>query len=260
MPEYQLQIVSSSPDRMNLAEAREYAPQWGSLIRTGDPGAVMYGDPSETETARAMLAHIESDLLPKVKARAHGWTATDEKELGRLASYLRTVGAESDWERASALERGFIECLFFLASDDPESDEGDISGEGAVSELSPCAWDDVRKACAAFAREAGADTISKIAVGFPDYGPTQAGHDLCFTAQGAGVGFTDREAELGERDAWEAAGSPRVGDPGWNGWQATRESLLSRALDRAARAAVPYCEGLYRGDDGLLYLYINVKG
>lgn len=256
MPEYQLKIIAGGPDCMGEAEAMDYAPQWGSYVTAGDPGAVMYGDPADPDTARAMLAHVESDLLPNATAEmarhlARGNARDDVKALKRLANYLRAVIADSEWTRASAEERGFIECLFFMASDDPDSEDGDIHREGGVDLLDASVWKKVRALLANFREAAGDDYAAALAC--EGYEAEQLGRDLCFTLLGTGVGFTDRDA-LEEPDLWEAHGSPRVGDSGWNEYAAPRDDSLPSRLERAARQS-GYCEGLYRGDSGRLYIW-----
>lgn len=257
MSEYHLNLIAPTPDRMGEQEARDYAPQWGSLMRDGDPGAVMYGNPADPADAAAMLAYTESDLLPGARAKYGLATentqarADDVADLERLAAYLRTVTAESDWSKASPLERGFIECLFFQAPEDPAGEDGDIHREGAVSELAPDAWQAVRSICATFRSAAGNDLTEAVAL--PDYSEEQAGRDLCFTLLGAGVGFTDRR-QLEGRDVWEAMGSPRVNEPGWQQWEAERENSLAYRLERAAKRC-GHCEGLYRGDSGALHIW-----
>lgn len=83
------------PDPMTREEASEYAPQWGSYVRTGDPGACMYGDLEDRVTARLCLAH-----LPECEAIAHAGTCceadgnpceADLEELARLRLYLESV-------------------------------------------------------------------------------------------------------------------------------------------------------------------------
>ena len=241
MPEYQLNLVASDDDKMSLAEARDYAPQWGSYMSAGDPGGCMYADPGKPANAKAMLSYIESSLIPYTD---------NPKGLERLADFLRTVGTESDWDRASPLEQGFIEALFFMAPDD-ESDDGDIHRDGGVDELAPQAWETVRKFCEAFRAAAGSDLTAALELG--DYDESQAGRDLAFTACGAGVGFSDRDAL--EEGLHASHGSPRVGDSDWHAYAAARENCLAARLEKHARAAAPYCEGLYRGDDSRLYIY-----
>lgn len=73
-------------DPMSHAEALEYAPQWGSYIRAGDPGAVFYGiDCNPPGMALAYLATLYSkaDEL------------RDVLELRRLALYLEAKEKES---------------------------------------------------------------------------------------------------------------------------------------------------------------------
>lgn len=86
---------------MNASEAADYAPQWGSFMRDGDPGACMYGDPADASTARLMIEHIDSDCLPIAKAglccgESGAECESDVERLGELRAYLESVIKESE--------------------------------------------------------------------------------------------------------------------------------------------------------------------
>ena len=73
---------------MTRADVRELAPQWGSLIAAGDPGACMYGDVDDAATRRAMLAHLDRDLLPDVEASPADYDAGSLDELKAMRARL----------------------------------------------------------------------------------------------------------------------------------------------------------------------------
>jgi len=86
---------------MNASEAADYAAQWGSYIRDGDPGACMYGDPADAATAQAMIAHIDSECLPIAKAgtccgEGGAECESDVEQLGELRAFLQSVIRESE--------------------------------------------------------------------------------------------------------------------------------------------------------------------
>lgn len=80
---------------MTRGEALEYAPQWGSYMRAGDPGAYMYSEFPDARHAREALAYIESDCLPIARRGDCCGTAgpceSDVRELERLALYLEPI-------------------------------------------------------------------------------------------------------------------------------------------------------------------------
>lgn len=77
---------------MTAKEAADYAPQWGSYMAAGDPGAALYGNLEDPETARLALAFLESDCVPIAKTGDCCGTAgpcgPDLESLGRLRLYL----------------------------------------------------------------------------------------------------------------------------------------------------------------------------
>lgn len=73
---------------MSAREAADYAPQWGSLIRSGDPGAVMYCRLEEAPAAA--LAYVQTHCLPIADSGDSGdWR--DVLEVRRLAAYLKSL-------------------------------------------------------------------------------------------------------------------------------------------------------------------------
>lgn len=77
---------------MTKAEAADYAPQWGSFMHSGDPGACMYGNVADASTARAMIEHIDSECLPIARAgECCGGACDDVARLGELRAYLEGV-------------------------------------------------------------------------------------------------------------------------------------------------------------------------
>lgn len=81
-------------DRMTAEEAAAYGPQWGSYVTSGDPGAALYGNLEDPETARLALAFVDSDCIPTAQAGECCGTAgpcqADLAELGRLRAYLES--------------------------------------------------------------------------------------------------------------------------------------------------------------------------
>lgn len=93
-------LVDDIPlDPMTADEAREYAPQWGSYMTAGDPGAVMYGaiPPECAEHRDAMIRHIKSDLYPLALEADDGpdeeseYEWNDSQMLRRLVAYLESI-------------------------------------------------------------------------------------------------------------------------------------------------------------------------
>ena len=82
---------------MGAAEAADYAPQWGSYMTSGDPGACMYGDTADPETAKAMAAHVRAACLPIAQAGdccgTSGPCEADLEALESLLEYLDSVAA-----------------------------------------------------------------------------------------------------------------------------------------------------------------------
>ena len=223
MPEFVLKIAAQSA--MTEQEAAEYAPLWGN---TG-AGACMYNGVTDPDNCRAIIAHVSLHCMPEAERRAAAGDsefANDPAQLQRLKQYCRAViDAAESWESLSPVARGFVECLFFMAPDDPESDDGDISGEAGFGDLAPESVAQVAAICAAFERAAGTELSGAIARG--SYSLEQAGRDLCFEMHGAGVGFSDRTALLSKRER--------------------------QFMEMHARS-LGTVDGLYRGDDGRVYL------
>lgn len=118
-------------DPMTKAEALDYAPQWGSYIRAGDPGAVMYGidiNPPDMSLAYLATLYSEADQLSDVLQlrrlamwleSAHnylaepmggdpmqaGGRATEEQRQRRPSHYGRCISAK-DWRRLGGLRNG----------------------------------------------------------------------------------------------------------------------------------------------------------
>ena len=239
MPEYILKIAAQSA--MSEQEAAEYAPLWGD----GGAGACMYNGVTDPDNCRAIIAHVSLHCMPEAERRAAAGDsefANDPAQLQRLKQYCRAViDAAESWESLSPVARGFVECLFFMAPDD-----GDISGEAGFGDLAPESVAQVVTICAAFETAAGDDIKA------PGYSLEQAGRDLCFEMQGAGVGFRDRD-ELDSPGLWESFGSPRIGESGYDEFAKARENNQARRLSAIAKG-LGTVDGLYRGDDDRVYL------
>lgn len=76
---------------MTEAEAREYVPQWGSYMRAGDPGYIMYTavPPERAEHRDEMAAHVRSHCLP-IAHSEHG-EPEDVERLRDLLAYLAAL-------------------------------------------------------------------------------------------------------------------------------------------------------------------------
>lgn len=80
---------------MSASEAAEYAPQWGSYVSGGDPGACMYGELTDASTAAACVAYIDSDCVPIATAgqccEGEGACEADLERLAALRAYLVAI-------------------------------------------------------------------------------------------------------------------------------------------------------------------------
>lgn len=82
-------------DMMSTNEARDYIPQWGSMMTAGDPGAVAYGAiPPETAEHRDSLVAYLSEC--KTLAEHNGAPPSDSDsddrvELARAIAYLESI-------------------------------------------------------------------------------------------------------------------------------------------------------------------------
>lgn len=76
---------------MSEDEARLVAPQWGSYVRSGDPGAIMYSaiPPERAEHRDAMIAHIDGHCMESARINvAAGDFLDGPAELVALRAYL----------------------------------------------------------------------------------------------------------------------------------------------------------------------------
>jgi hypothetical protein len=86
-------------DPMTEAEAQNYAPQWGSYMTAGDPGAIMYSriPPETAEHRDEMVKHIEESLYPLAAEGDAGpdeendYEYNDSQMLRRLVEYLESL-------------------------------------------------------------------------------------------------------------------------------------------------------------------------
>ena len=155
--------------------------------------------------------------------------------------------AGTAWDDLSPFVQGYIQCLFFTGNASGESmvtwwdaetqeglEEGTIDGnlptDAGFSDLHPDTLAQIHLDCGAFEAKARHLLSQAYATG---YEREQAGRDFWYDRNGHGVGFTDRK-EL-EGGAWEANGSPRVGDPGWNEYVEARDQSIGRKLHAIAK-------------------------
>jgi hypothetical protein len=139
-----------------------------------------------------------------------------------MPEYIMPTGDESEkFQDLPPLVQGYIECAFFCdaSPDEPELEHANFS------DLSPESLEEIESDCARFLELAKMELyIAWNTVGYDD---AQAGRDFWFTRNGHGVGFWDRsELKQGE--------------------------LGGRLTSYAKRFRET---GLYRGDDGRVYLY-----
>lgn len=81
---------------MTPEQAWLYAAQWGSFIRSGDPGACMYGfnatgRPQNENHRAACIAYINSECLPAVAENPKWYDRNEARRLKQLRRYLATA-------------------------------------------------------------------------------------------------------------------------------------------------------------------------
>lgn len=82
---------------MTESEAKEYGPQWGSFIRAGDPGSIMYSriPPERPEHRDEMVAYLRDHCLPVAKRHAVGMPEAgepdDRQQIRRMMAYLESL-------------------------------------------------------------------------------------------------------------------------------------------------------------------------
>lgn len=154
-------IANANP--MSRLEAAEYAPQWGSLIRGGDPGACMYGDLSDSATC---AAYVRDHCLPHAEGE-------DRLEVRRLLAYFES----------EPVRRGFVSLVqeYAAGSDDTGPDDTVDLDTDTLATLGDIVD--------SFIAAASADDVARYVERF---GADRMGSDLAFTVLGTGIGFRDR--------------------------------------------------------------------
>jgi hypothetical protein len=91
------------PDPMTATEAREYGPQWGSYMTSGDPGYIMYTaiPPEEAAHRDTMVAYLKEHCLPIAERNAYAAVMTDPDseepceddvdKIDRMVAYLEAL-------------------------------------------------------------------------------------------------------------------------------------------------------------------------
>lgn len=139
---------------MTRGEALDYAPQWGSYVRAGDPGAYFYSEFPDARHAQCGLDYLESDCLPIARdgncCGTAGACPDDVRELERLALYLEPI-ARRVWRVTYDLvmEESAAE------GDSAESGFLNRAGESVaarIGEPTPLVGMTFREACEAFRR------------------------------------------------------------------------------------------------------------
>lgn len=148
----------------------------------------------------------------------------------------------------AAFTQGYIEAMLFTETScipmaawtDPESQEavregqadGNIPSDAGFGDIHPDTFAAIQRDCIAFEHQAADLLIEAHGRG---YTREQAGRDFWYTRNGHGVGFWDREA-LDDKDAYLAAGSPRVGDPTWADYKTASANSLGERLTKVAES------------------------
>ena len=236
------------PEPMTSYEAAEYAPQWGSYMTSGDPGACMYGlddkgRPEDAEARDAMIEHIDDHCLPIARERIESGEADEDEsedveKLEALKAYLNGLRFPTEPDEPHAMAEphyvGGVNLIHFadyyvkamLWSSTDESDESggvpmdDIYGP---ENLAPRTWQAVEADCRAFLEANGSLITEDNFTGKGSY-VENAGHDFWLTRAGHGCGFWDGDWKSDKRQGLEgpltvaAKGfgnlDPYVGDDG----------------------------------------------
>lgn len=235
-------------------EAYNIASQWGSYMRSGDPGAVFYSfsgadaTPHGPEHRKQLLAYTE-DCLNTVRANPNYSDAERPQLVAELEAlklffehmpdsgedFRETYADESARLLAAGDDffRAYVGAAVWTGVEYPDGHPGkdhDRNNDLAAEDVAPEALRKMAQDCAAFQKQA-ADLLAE-AYDRDGYGntqwsaPAQAGHDFWLTRNRHGAGFWDR-------GALEADG---LGD---------KLSEVARTFGES---------DLYQGDDGGIYL------
>jgi hypothetical protein len=214
------------------AQAFAIASQWGSLIRSGDPGAVFYtfplndARPLSEDHRRQCVAYCESLLDGPPRYETHN-DIMDRAELCALLDFFKESplgdgtekpiapneyqlpidGAVGAYDQLDDFTKGYIEALFFTETepgttrDDMEDDpvvwehdvyEGRIKGIPGDFGIADLHLDAL-EAIKADCREFQIKCGGDLCQIRPEgYTATMAGHDFWLTRNGHGAGFWDR--------------------------------------------------------------------
>lgn len=224
---------------LSASMAFDVASQWGSLISSGDPGAVFYTFPLNdarplNEAHRAQCLEYTRDLIDGLQGADR---AADRSELEALAEFfaaaplgdgadkrqapnefhLNTAGAVGAYAALADFDQGYVQALFFTSNapqvdwEEFESEEHqDAMREGTAdgvcpesagfADLDPESVKSITADCAAF-REKAADLLALAYA--RGYSEEQAGMDFWYTRNGHGVGYWERreleEEGLGDK-------------------------------------------------------------
>lgn len=175
-----------------------YAAQWGSFMRSGDPGACMYGfDESflvDSEQHRAeCLAQVDANIAD-VAAVPAGYDPDELEKLAELRRKLTEARLESD-SNASKLDvftAAYVAAALWSSTDESDECGGEpMDSNYGVEDIAPQTLDEMREDCAAFQRDNAAE-LERAARVKPGYDLSQAGHDFWLTRNRHGAGFWDR--------------------------------------------------------------------
>lgn len=191
---------------MTRREAQDYAPQWGSMMTAGDPGAIMYSSipPENAENRDRMISYIESELYPLALEGDNGpddeneFEYNDSQMLRRLVAYLKGLEyATPEPEEINGVDLDTFMQHYVIAMLWATNDESDESGGVPMDDnygpenLASEARKEIRDECRAFLQSVGhlitADNFKGKSGGHVENG----GHDFFLTRCGHGVGFWD---------------------------------------------------------------------
>jgi hypothetical protein len=186
---------------MTRSEARDYAPQWGSYINAGDPGACMYGLDSKGRPADAfnrdlMVAHIDDYCLPiaepdnvplleSLKAYLTGFTFPEPFTFAEPAQVKGHDVAE--------FVRHHNIAMLWATTDESDDAGGDpLDSNYDESDIHPDAMAAIESDCRAFLEAVGEHINASNYTGRRDCDVLDmAGHDFFLTRAGHGAGFWD---------------------------------------------------------------------
>lgn len=189
---------------MPPAQAWGYAATWGSFMKSGDPGACMYGF-DETfavqheDHRQACLTWVEG-CRADVRRNPTAFERNELDQLTALEGALRSAPTDEEVRtRLSDLDeftRAYIAAALWSTNDNSDEETGGdpFDANYGPSHIHPTTLARMVDDCRRFQRD-HAETLARCGGGLE-----QAGHDFWLTRNRHGVGFWDRRD-----DVWDAA-------------------------------------------------------